>query len=118
LSGAVKVLVWPGLTGPVLKSFESALSVSVCVTESSFRTVTTAPGETVSEAGENAKFLMTIESLVTGFWPDDAPVAAALLAGADEVDEVDEGALELLELLEQAVNAAARTIPGTQSQLR
>ena len=105
-------MVWPGLTDPVLKSFESALSVSVCVTESSFRTVTIAPGETVSEGGENAKFLMTIESLVTGFWPADDPVAVAL------VDEVDEGALELLELLEHAVNATTRTSPGTQSQLR
>jgi hypothetical protein len=64
----------------------------------------------VSEAGENAKFLMTIESLATGFWPADDAVAL--------VDELAEGALELLELLEQAVNAAARTIPGTQSQLR
>jgi hypothetical protein len=96
----------------VLKSFESALSVNVCVTVSSFRTVTTAPGETVSEAGENAKFLMTIESLVTGFEPADDPVAVAL------ADEVDEGALELLELLEHAVNATTRMSPGTQSQLR
>jgi hypothetical protein len=96
----------------VLKSFESALSVSVCVTESSFRTVTTAPGETVSEAGENVKFLMTIESLVTGFWPADDAVAVAL------VDEAAEGALELLELLEHAVSATTRTSPGSQSQLR
>jgi hypothetical protein len=66
----------------------------------------------VSEAGENAKFLMTIESPVTGFWLADDPVAAAL------VDGVAEGALELLELLEQAVSAATRTSPGTQIQLR
>jgi hypothetical protein len=64
----------------------------------------------VSEAGENAKFLMTIESLATGFWPADDAVAL--------VDELAEGALELLELLEQAVSAATRTSPGTQSQLR
>jgi hypothetical protein len=66
----------------------------------------------VSEAGENAKFLMTIESLATGFWLADAPVAVAL------VDDAAEGALELLELLEHAVSATARTSPGTQSQLR
>jgi hypothetical protein len=96
----------------VLNSFESALSVSVCVTESSFRTVTTAPGETVSESGENAKFLMTTESLVTVFWPADDAVGVAL---------ADEGALELLELLElleQAVSATARTSPDAHSQLR
>jgi hypothetical protein len=101
----LKVLVWPGLTGPVLNSFESALSVTVCATESSFLTVTTAPGETVSEAGENAKFLMTIASLVTVCCPAGDTVADAL---ADE---------ELLELLEQAVSTKTRTSQGTHSQL-
>jgi hypothetical protein len=69
----------------------------------------------VSEAGENVKFLMTIESLVTGVWPADDAVAVAL------VDEAAEGTLELLELLElleHAVSATTRTSPGSQSQLR
>jgi hypothetical protein len=68
----------------------------------------------VSEAGENAKFLMTIESLVTGFRPAGDPVAVAL---ADEgvVALADE---EVLELLEQAVSATTRMSPVTPSQLR
>ena len=48
------------------------------VTESSFLTVITAPGETVSEAGENMKFLMTMVSVVPVFWLLDDPVAVAL----------------------------------------
>jgi hypothetical protein len=111
---ALKVLVWPGLTGPVLNSVESALAVSVCVTESSFLTVTTALGETVSEAGENAKFLMTTESLFTGFRPADDPVT---VAPAAEVAVALAGE-EVLELLEQAVSAKTRMSPVTPSQLR
>jgi hypothetical protein len=70
-------------------------------------TVTTAPGETAIEAGENMKFLMTIVSLVAGFWPADDPVAVAL---------ADAEVLELL--LEQAVISKTRMSPGTHSQLR
>jgi hypothetical protein len=69
----------------------------------------------VSEAGENAKFLMTIASLVTVFWPADALVAVA----PDAEVPVGEGVLVPLELLlEQAVSAATRTSPGTHSQLQ
>jgi len=52
------------------------------------------------------KFLMTIVSLVAGFWPAD-PVAVAL---------ADAEVLELL--LEQAVISKTRMSPGTHSQLR
>jgi uncharacterized protein involved in high-affinity Fe2+ transport len=112
----------------VLNSDEFALSVSVCVTESSFLTVTTAPGETVIESGENMKFLMTTVSLLAVFWPAGDPVAVAPVAVApvavapvdvapvDPVAPVAEGVLELL--LEQAVSAKARMSPGTHSHLR
>ena len=102
----------------MLNSDEFALSVSVCVTESSFLTVTTAPGETVIESGENMKFLMTTVSLLAVFWPAGDPVAVAPVdvAPVDPVAPVAEGVLELL--LEQAVSAKARMSPGTHSHLR
>lgn len=79
--GAVKVLVAPAVTFPVSNAFSwGETAVTVWVVGSSLRTVTVAPGPTVSSAGTKAKFLISIVA-------DDAPAGPDPLAGRGVLDE-------------------------------
>jgi len=66
-------LDWPGCTSPVLKAFD--LPVTVWATLSLLVTVTVAPGDTVRDAGEKAKFWMVMED---DAWPEVLPPAAVV----------------------------------------
>ena len=79
------------------------VEVTVCVAVSLLRTVTVAPGDTVSDDGVNAKFLTTIVTEVAAdVEPPGLDVAAE---GADDVD--DAGALLECELPHAARRPAA-----------
>ena len=59
----------------------------MCVAVSSLRTITVVPGDTVSEDGVNAKFLMTTVTELAV-----AEAAAELDAAEEDAGEVDAGA--------------------------
>ena len=77
--------------------------MTVCVTESSFRTVTTVPGATLRLVGWNAKFLMTIVS---------APAVVPALADALPV------AVGVPELPPQAVRTRTTRNPASGARLK
>ncbi len=91
------------------------VEVTVCVAVSSLRTVTVAPGDTVSDDGVNAKFLTTIVSDVA---VDVAPPGFDVVS--DDGDDV--GALAACELPQAerkpAVTKRSPRHPAQRDRLR